>query len=171
YQAEIVNLREDLVKYSEQDDESGNIDRQLCRREWLELSSSKDSEQWEVWLEIRAKLKQYYKAVDRYRQIKRVPCSQKEDLQFVQKWLDSPDMGGCRLIDADRSVYDSQNASGLGALKSKKECFLTRRILYVLPKIYHYGIVMPWHHLYGRWIKKPTSSFTAAEQHAGRKSS
>jgi len=61
HQAEIINLQEDLSKSMKEDAESDGSDRQLCAKDWLELSSSKDSEQWEIWLEIRAKLKQYCK--------------------------------------------------------------------------------------------------------------
>lgn len=61
-QAEIITLREDLSKCMKEDSESSDPDRQLCARDWVELSSSKDSEQWEIWLELRAKLKEYCKS-------------------------------------------------------------------------------------------------------------
>jgi len=60
-QAEIINLQEDLSKSMKEDAESDEPERQLCAKDWAELSSSKDSEQWEIWLEIRAKLKEYCK--------------------------------------------------------------------------------------------------------------
>jgi len=60
-QAEILNLQEDLSKCAKEDSESADPEKQLFTRDWAELSSSKDSEQWETWLALRVKLKEYCK--------------------------------------------------------------------------------------------------------------
>ena len=62
-------------------------------------------------------------------------------------------MGNCSFVGADRNVYDDQNAAGLGALASRQEDFLTRGLLYLFPRLYHGIFVIPFHRIFGRWIK------------------
>jgi hypothetical protein len=56
-QAEIVNLKESLDKIAEIDSE--DPEKHIFTRDWEALSSSTDSAQWEKWLELRSKLKEY----------------------------------------------------------------------------------------------------------------
>ena len=58
-QAEIVNLQEDLAGLAKEDAESEDHERQLFARDWWALSSAEDSEQWETFLQLRNKLKEY----------------------------------------------------------------------------------------------------------------
>jgi hypothetical protein len=58
-QAEIVNLQENLAEIAKEDAESGDLERQIFGRDWLALSSSEDNEQWETFLQLRRKLKEY----------------------------------------------------------------------------------------------------------------
>jgi hypothetical protein len=58
-QAEIVNLQESLAGLSKEDAESEDRERQLFARDWWALSSAEDSEQWETFLQLRNKLKEY----------------------------------------------------------------------------------------------------------------
>ena len=58
-QAEIMNLKESLDCIAKRDSDSGDSEKQLYTRDWEALSSSTDSLQWEKWLEIRCKLKEY----------------------------------------------------------------------------------------------------------------
>jgi hypothetical protein len=58
-QAEIVNLQETLTASAKEDAESGDPERKLFARDWWALSSAEDSEQWETFLQLRGKLKNY----------------------------------------------------------------------------------------------------------------
>lgn len=58
-QAEITTLKESLGKIAEIDSKSEDPEKQLFTQDWEALSSSMTSIQWEKWLEIRAKLKEY----------------------------------------------------------------------------------------------------------------
>jgi hypothetical protein len=58
-QAEIVSLKETLAGLAREDAESEDTERQLFARDWWALSSAEDSEQWEIFLQLRSKLKEY----------------------------------------------------------------------------------------------------------------
>ena len=58
-QAELINLQESLSIIAKRDSESSDPEKLLHTQDWEALSSSKDSPQWEKWLEIRGKLKEY----------------------------------------------------------------------------------------------------------------
>jgi hypothetical protein len=62
-QAEIINLKESLDKIAEIDSE--NPEKQVFTQDWEALSTSTDSAQWEKWLEIRCKLKEYCEQITR----------------------------------------------------------------------------------------------------------
>lgn len=58
-QAEIINLQESLDIIVKSDSESADPEKSVYTQDWQALSSSKDTHQWEKWLEIRCKLKEY----------------------------------------------------------------------------------------------------------------
>jgi hypothetical protein len=58
-QAEIMNLQETLAGLAKEDAESEGPERQLFARDWWALSSAEDCEQWETFLHLRGKLKEY----------------------------------------------------------------------------------------------------------------
>jgi hypothetical protein len=58
-QAEIVNLQGSLAGLAKEDAESEDPERRLFARDWWALSSAEDSEQWETFLQLRGKLKDY----------------------------------------------------------------------------------------------------------------
>lgn len=58
-QAEIVNLRETLAGLAKEDAESEDPERQLFAKDWWAVSSAEDSEQWETFLQLRSKLREY----------------------------------------------------------------------------------------------------------------
>jgi hypothetical protein len=60
-QAEIINLKETLDKITEIDSE--DPEKRVFTQDWEALSSSPDSVQWEKWLELRRKLKEYCKRI------------------------------------------------------------------------------------------------------------
>jgi hypothetical protein len=62
-QAEIVNLQETLNHHVKSDSESPDPDRRMFSRDWWALSRSEDSEQWDTWIQLRGKLKEYCKKV------------------------------------------------------------------------------------------------------------
>jgi hypothetical protein len=60
-QAEIIHLRSQLSDIAIRDLASEDEDRQLYTRDWWALSSSGDDTQWQKWLELRVKLREYCK--------------------------------------------------------------------------------------------------------------
>jgi len=56
-QAEIVDLQETLANYVKENSEYR--DRQEFATDWWKLSTSAASEQWDTWLQLRSKLKEY----------------------------------------------------------------------------------------------------------------
>lgn len=58
-QAEILNLRETLTGLAKEDAESADPERRLFTRDWWALSSADDREQWETFLKLRSRLKDY----------------------------------------------------------------------------------------------------------------
>jgi hypothetical protein len=61
-QAEIVDLQESLAVCVKEDSE--HPEKQNYATDWYKLSSSAISEQWETWLQLRKKLKEYCKPPD-----------------------------------------------------------------------------------------------------------
>lgn len=58
-QAEIMNLQETLGGLAKEDAESESPERRLFARDWWALSSAEDGVQWETFLLLRKKLKEY----------------------------------------------------------------------------------------------------------------
>lgn len=59
-QAEIINLKESIDQIVELDSKSP--EKQELAVDWKALCSSSNSVQWEKWLELRAKIKEYCKS-------------------------------------------------------------------------------------------------------------
>ncbi len=58
-QAELINLKESLDIIVKNDFESTDPGKRLYTGDWEALSSSNDSSQWDKWLQIRSKLREY----------------------------------------------------------------------------------------------------------------
>jgi hypothetical protein len=58
-QAEIVNLLEILAGLAKEDAESDDHEKRTFARDWFALSSAEDCEQWETFLRLRRRLKEY----------------------------------------------------------------------------------------------------------------
>ena len=58
-QAEIVNLQEILAGLAKEDGESDDPEKRTFARDWFALSSTEDCEQWETFLRLRSRLKEY----------------------------------------------------------------------------------------------------------------
>jgi hypothetical protein len=84
-----------------------------------------------------------------------LPPPHKNDLNFLQQWLERPNLGNCSFIGADCYIYERENAEGLVTLSSNRgeEDPLTQLLLHMLPRIYHHGLVVPFHKLFGKYIK------------------
>ncbi|PMD49300.1 uncharacterized protein K444DRAFT_638802 [Hyaloscypha bicolor E] len=154
-QAEITNLKESIDKIAQIDSE--NPERKDFAVDWETLSSSTDSIQYEKWLELRRKLKEYYKAIAHHMMITGLPAPRKYDLDFLQKWLERPSLGNSAFIGADCDVYDKPAGLGTLAAGGGQVDAMTRLLLNVLPNLYHWGVVHPLHRICGEWIKKPES--------------
>jgi hypothetical protein len=62
-QAEIINLKECIDKIARIDSKAEDRDRRESAVDWEALSSATNSTQWEKWLELRQKLKEFCKNV------------------------------------------------------------------------------------------------------------
>jgi hypothetical protein len=182
-QAEIINLKENFDKIAEINSKSEDPQKQKFTQDWEVLSSSEDSVQWEKWLEIRCKLKEYCKiihptninkfltgidkAIAHHRMITGLPAPTSYDLNFIQQWLERPRLGNCAFTGADCDVYDPHNCNGLItlALGGGQMDAMTRLLVNVLPNIYHWGFVHPIYRICGRWIKVNIQSGTNAYLH------
>jgi len=158
-QAELINLREQLDIIVRRDAESSDSEKILYVQDWEELSSSENSLQWEKWVDIRSKLKEYYEAIAQHRMITALPAPNSYDLKFLQQWLERPQLGNCAFVGADCDVYEAHKAAGLVSLAShgREVDAMTRLLVHKLPSLYHRAVVNPLHRFCGWWIKKPAA--------------
>src|SRR5437667_4505694 len=87
--------------------------------------------------------------------ITNLPQPNKYDLKLLQQWLVRPGMGNCSFVGADRHIYNDKNAAGLATLaphRGEVDIF-TRALVTLLPNLYHWVVVRPFHHVCGLWIK------------------
>lgn len=64
-QAEIINLKECIDKIADIDSKAEDRDRRESAVDWEALSSATNSTQWQKWLELRQKLKEFCKNIPR----------------------------------------------------------------------------------------------------------
>ena len=95
------------------------------------------------------------KAIAHHQMITGLPAPTPHDLNFLQQWLERPRLGSCNFIGADCDVYEPHNSKGLFTLASGggRVDAMTRLLVNVLPKIYHWGFVHPIYQTCGWWIK------------------
>ena len=87
-----------------------------------------------------------------------LPQPHKQDLKFLQQWLERPSMGNCSFVGADRHIYNSE-AGLVTVISSSKDIDpLTRYFLHTLPRVYHNTVVTLCHRLFKKWVKKPEIS-------------
>ncbi|KAH7355248.1 hypothetical protein BKA65DRAFT_549316 [Rhexocercosporidium sp. MPI-PUGE-AT-0058] len=156
-QSELINLQESLHNIVQRDSESEDPEKLLFAKDWEALSSATESAQWQIWLEIRTKLKEYYEAISQHRMMTSLPAPSSYDLKFLQQWLERPGLGNCALVGADSDVYENHKKSGLVTLAARQREVdaMTRLFVDKLPKLFHWVIVHPLHRFCGWWIKKP----------------
>ena len=87
FQAELADLENKLHAAEKADLESGHVDRKIYSRDWRTLSESVDAadgngSQWEIFLRIREKLREYSTSVVGFIQIK-----QKFDTAQTQRYF------------------------------------------------------------------------------------
>ncbi|KAH6722946.1 hypothetical protein BKA61DRAFT_565600 [Leptodontidium sp. MPI-SDFR-AT-0119] len=154
-QAELINLQENLGFLTSRDVE--DPEKSMFTRDWEALSSADDDSQWQKWLEIRRKLKEYYKAIAQHRMMTGLPAPSSCDLKVLQQWLERPRLGNCALVGADSDVYENHKQAGLVTLaaRGRETDAMTRLLVNKLPELYHWAIVKPIHRCWGWWLKKP----------------
>lgn len=154
-QAELISLQEGLDFLVKRD--AGDSQKLIFAQDWEALSTAADSSQWQKWLEIHRKMKEYYKAIAQHRMITGLPAPNSHDLKFLQYWLERPRLGNCAFVGADSDVYEKDNQNGLVTLaaRGREVDAMTRSLVNTLPKLYHWIIVYTLHKLCGWWIKKP----------------
>ncbi|KAG4435317.1 hypothetical protein IFR05_009206 [Cadophora sp. M221] len=162
-QAELINLQESLGFLVSRD--VGDPEKSMFTRDWEALSSADDNSQWQKWLEIRRKLKEYYKAIAQHRMMTGLPAPNSCDLKTLQQWLERPGLGNCALVGADSDVYENHKQTGLVTLtaRGREADAMTRLLVNKLPELYHWAIVQPAHRLCGWWIKKPVGFLDRAK--------
>ncbi|KAK3363925.1 hypothetical protein B0T25DRAFT_470168 [Lasiosphaeria hispida] len=154
-QAELTNLENALHKEAKADAESGHFDRTLCSRDWQSLRESATSEkggsrQWELMLEVRQKLNEYNQALHLQHKIAEIGPPNKQDFEFLRKWMSLPSMGNVYLLGADSDIWETYDPGELVSLlpRASESCVagLIDRML------------ARYHHFVGHLFKRPDRS-------------
>lgn len=82
-----------------------------------------------------------------------LPPPSKYDLDFLQRWLEHPDLGNSVFDGADSHVYNKPAGLGTLAWRGGEVDAMTGLLVTLLPNLYHWGVVHPFHRICGKWIK------------------
>ncbi|KAK7999403.1 hypothetical protein PG990_012003 [Apiospora arundinis] len=158
-QAEICELELELKDQGIQDANESD-ERQYYDREWWLLNHGEErgtgGEQWKLVLRVRAKLREYYTAMQQYQSMissKRPSCQQRQE---VHSYINSVSLGGfCEFLGRDlgeiestTSVYDRIHQHDLLFLRedTMEDDFLSRLMV---------GPVLRLFHQFWRFFKRP----------------
>ncbi|OCL04673.1 hypothetical protein AOQ84DRAFT_399986 [Glonium stellatum] len=109
-QAELVSLEKELRKCETIDRNDPNGQKRLYSQDWVWLSRSADDgdgEQWQLVQQIRAKLREYNEALIQYSTVLAFPGPSKWDLNYIQHYLATKDMGPLELAGDDAPIWGS----------------------------------------------------------------
>ncbi|KAI1458917.1 hypothetical protein F4805DRAFT_106702 [Annulohypoxylon moriforme] len=122
-QAELCDLQYDLNHQSRMDVNSLNEKTQRYDREWCHLryAAGGSGKQWQLALQIREKLREYYSAIQQYQNIGALPRPSNRRREIVHSYTLSSALGGdCDFLGRDlsnvfphASVYSSQHRSDI----------------------------------------------------------
>ncbi|MCJ1363202.1 hypothetical protein MMC16_002309 [Acarospora aff. strigata] len=118
-QAELVNLEARLQRYAA---DSANSRNGVYEIDWFALSRSEkdgDRRQWDTFLEIRAKLKEYNDALCQQVMTSGFGKPNRRDLDFLRTWQQKAKAEKLFLIGQDHDVWESSD--DLIALQPRKE--------------------------------------------------
>ncbi|KAK8031179.1 hypothetical protein PG990_000913 [Apiospora arundinis] len=131
-QAELSHLERELERQRRRDLETGRREREDCDWNWLVLSEPalhRGSRQWEVALEIRERLGEYYSALLQYSQMTSLapPTEEqrKEAFEIIGSSSLNDRLGAFQSLDLagieGPAAYDDENAHDLVLLDGKEE--------------------------------------------------
>jgi hypothetical protein len=154
FQAELVQLEEDLRGEDSADQTSLDPKRRLYHRSWRKFSMHKcdpafqdsNQDQWNTMMKIREVLKQYSKfcsapmlwcscwpdkAVISQSMIAKLTKPTKGDFKYVQEWAARPSMGNVDLVGSNQNVWSEVGMDGkeIARQKTKKRKTLKAKIL------------------------------------------
>ncbi|KAL1627389.1 hypothetical protein SLS54_002314 [Diplodia seriata] len=153
-QAELVGLEEDFRRLEAKNDASEDEEKAAFSLDWHALHSygqddddsegseqqshsgsdnlDSGSEQWELALKIRERLKEYNEAVIQYAQISSLSTPKTRDLHNFQDWMSRPRRGNIQLLGRDRRVWE--DGRDLVALRSPERAYpFARWIMKAVP--------------------------------------
>ncbi|KAL9080511.1 MAG: hypothetical protein Q9157_000745 [Trypethelium eluteriae] len=107
-QAELKDLEEKLIKVQRRDGQSHG-DERLYAKDFFFLSDTGegDNEQLDLMMDIRKKLEKYNTALIQQTQILRMSSPGSYDLDYIQKYIASPEMGPFALAGIDSEIWGS----------------------------------------------------------------
>ncbi|KAK8100581.1 hypothetical protein PG999_010955 [Apiospora kogelbergensis] len=131
-QAELSHLERELERQRRRDLETGRREREDCDWNWLLLSEPalhRGSRQWEVALEIREKLGEYYSALSQYSRVTALATptekQRKEMFKIVGSSSLNERLGAFQSLDLagieGPAAYDGENAHDLVLLDGEEE--------------------------------------------------
>ncbi|OTA94639.1 hypothetical protein M434DRAFT_383139 [Hypoxylon sp. CO27-5] len=146
-QAELCDLQYDFNHQSIKDINSQDEKTQVHDREWYLLSHA-GGRQWQLALQIRGKLREYYSAIQQYQSIRALPRPSNRRREIVSSYNISAALGGdCGFLGRDLSdvppypsIFSSQDSSDLLFLGDEPgdEDFLTRFLVGPALTMFHY---------------------------------
>ncbi|KAK8133176.1 hypothetical protein PG999_001349 [Apiospora kogelbergensis] len=113
-QAEICELEHDLAKQG-MIDANASDERRYYDREWWYLhqgeSRGTGGEQWKLALRVRAKLREYYSAVQQYQSMISSQRPSQQQRKELQNYINSDSMGGlCQFLGKDLAELESSTS-------------------------------------------------------------
>ncbi|TVY69010.1 hypothetical protein LSUE1_G008007 [Lachnellula suecica] len=120
-QSELMHLEEKYCKISDDDENNSTIPYRS--RDWWSLTREDcegRSEQWDILLEIREKLKDYHEQIARQSSAMSRPKPNHYDLSFFREWLEDSRTGNFPLRGIDRHAWNDIYESDLIALHPRE---------------------------------------------------
>ncbi|OIW32997.1 hypothetical protein CONLIGDRAFT_676812 [Coniochaeta ligniaria NRRL 30616] len=123
-QAELCDLQYDLAQQTHADSQQQDV-RRFYDREWWHLQSDEsrggDGKQWQLALQVRTKLREYYAAIKQYEAIGAMRQPSDHQRHMVYTFIQSESLGGnCQFLGRDLgdlppcpSVFASSNIRDL----------------------------------------------------------
>lgn len=163
-QAELHDLERELGEIREEDEKSGDpirtkyVDDFRMMRDWIEDG---DSLQYELLLSIGQKLQEYRKsiypgyclrainlgvdsALSNALQVSKAPNPTRREHQFLDMWLQRPDMGARFLNDPEESIWAAHNLRDFVTLRSSEAD------MDVFTSALNGGLTDVYHHIWGK---------------------
>ncbi|KAI3319794.1 hypothetical protein HD806DRAFT_525117 [Xylariaceae sp. AK1471] len=152
-QAELKILEHHLQEKTQENASSRDIYKSMYDRDWETLSTApsddpNDPNQWEIVQKMRQKLREYNETLALLRTVYQMGPPSRQDLKFLQSWMQTPRMGNVFLLGLDRNIWEETDLSELLCLRPRaSDSWFTKFVMDRLIQLYHYSI--------GKFFKKP----------------